>query len=210
MTQWSKLTLRNLGVCFRDETVSFCKSYLGRTADLIQSLEALEPQILKAAKSLEAALRDGRKIIFCGNGGSAADAQHLAAELMGRFMFDREPMAALSLTVDTSALTAIANDYGYDQVFARQLRGIANEGDVLFAMSTSGNSTNVLRAFETAQQMNVRTIGLTGAEGGRMATFSDILIAVPHGQTNHIQEAHITIGHMICALVENALCLPRP
>jgi len=154
-------------------------------------------------------LTQGRKVIFCGNGGSAADAQHLAAELMGRFLFDRDPMAAVSLTVDTSALTAIGNDYGFADVFSRQLRGIGVAGDVILGMSTSGNSENVVRAFEAAHSLGITTIGLTGAGGGKMAALSDILIAVPHRQTNHIQEAHIAIGHMICAMVEDNLCSPK-
>ena len=128
---------------------------------------------------------------------------------MGRFLFDRDPMPALSLTVDTSALTSIGNDYGYENVFARQLRGIGQKGDVLVGMSTSGNSGNVLRAFETAREMGIVTIGLTGEGGGRMAPLSDILIAVPHVRTNHIQEGHTAIGHLICALVESTLCSPK-
>jgi len=184
-------------------------SYLAETIRLLESTVRLEGDILRAVEAWKAALTSGRKVIFCGNGGSAADAQHLAAELMGRFLFDRAPMAAVSLTVDTSALTAIGNDYGFDSVFSRQLRGIGVEGDVLFGMSTSGNSANVLKAFEVARDMGITTIGLTGEGGGRMAEACDILIAVPHRQTNHIQEAHIAIGHMICAMVEDNLCSPK-
>lgn len=157
-----------------------------------------------------ASLSVGGKVIFCGNGGSAADAQHLAAELMGRFLIDREPMAAISLTVDTSALTAIGNDYGYDKVFSRQLRGLARPDDVLVGLSTSGNSENIVSAFEAARNMGVKTIGLTGRGGGRMASLSDLLIAVDDDRTSHIQEAHIVIGHMLCAFVEDALCFVRP
>lgn len=156
------------------------------------------------------ALSNGGRVFFCGNGGSAADAQHLAAELMGRFLINREPMAAVSLTVDTSALTAIGNDYGYDKVFSRQLRGLARPGDVLVGLSTSGNSANVVGALEAARGMGVKTIGLTGRGGGRMASLSDVLIAVDHDRTNHIQEAHIVIGHMICAFVEAKLCSAKP
>ena len=187
----------------------FVGSYLAETIRLLESTAQLESDILLAVEAWKAALTSGRKVIFCGNGGSAADAQHLAAELMGRFLFDRAPMAAVSLTVDTSALTAIGNDYGFDNVFARQLRGIGRKGDVLFGMSTSGNSVNVVKAFDVARDMNITTIGLTGEGGGQMAATSDILIAVPHRQTNHIQEAHIAIGHMICAMVEDNLCSPR-
>jgi D-sedoheptulose 7-phosphate isomerase len=187
----------------------FVGSYLAETIALLQATGQLEADILRAAEAWKAALTQGRKVIFCGNGGSAADAQHLAAELMGRFLFDRDPMAAVSLTVDTSALTAIGNDYGFADVFSRQLRGIGVAGDVILGMSTSGNSENVVRAFEAAHSMGITTIGLTGAGGGKMAALSDILIAVPHRKTNHIQEAHIAIGHMICAMVEDNLCSPK-
>lgn len=184
-------------------------AYLKETVALLEATTALEPEILRTVEAWKSAITNGKKVIFCGNGGSAADAQHLAAELMGRFLFDRAPMAALSLTVDTSALTAIGNDYGYANVFSRQLRGIGQSGDVIFGMSTSGNSENIVKAFEVAHEMGITTIGLTGAGGGKMAALSDILIAVPHGKTNHIQEAHIAIGHMICAMVENNLCSPK-
>jgi len=184
-------------------------AYFAETAALMERLAALGGMVEQAADTWMMALRNGGKVIFCGNGGSAADAQHLAAELMGRFQFDRAPMAALALTVDTSALTAIGNDYGFDHVFARQLRGIGRPGDVLVGLSTSGNSANVVKAFEAARQMGITTIGLTGESGGRMSALSDILIAVPHRQTCHIQEAHITLGHLICSLVETTLCSPR-
>jgi D-sedoheptulose 7-phosphate isomerase len=187
----------------------FVGSYLAETIALLQATGQLEADILRAVEAWKAALTQGRKVIFCGNGGSAADAQHLAAELMGRFLFDRDPMAAVSLTVDTSALTAIGNDYGFADVFSRQLRGIGVAGDVILGMSTSGNSENVVRAFEAAHSLGITTIGLTGAGGGKMAALSDILLAVPHRQTNHIQEAHIAIGHMICAMVEDNLCSPK-
>ncbi|MFC0283888.1 SIS domain-containing protein [Camelimonas abortus] len=188
---------------------AFIREYFAETQRLMGLLDALAPEISRAAEAWMTALRNGNKVIFCGNGGSAADAQHLAAELMGRFLFDREPMAALSLTVDTSALTAIGNDYGYDDVFARQLRGVGRAGDVLFGMSTSGNSANVVKAFACAREMGVYAIGLTGASGGRMEAVADLMIRVPHERTNHIQEAHIAIGHLICAIVENTLCSPR-
>lgn len=184
-------------------------AYLDETVKLFNDVKALSPQINVAARMCIGALEAGNKVIFCGNGGSAADAQHLAAELMGRFLVDRRPLPALSLTVDTSALTAISNDYGYDKVFSRQLRGIARPGDVLLGMSTSGNSGNVLDAFAVAAELGVKTIGLTGYGGGKMAEASDLLIAVPHASTNHIQEAHIAIGHLICAITEAALCSPK-
>ena len=151
------------------------------------------------------ALRSGNTIMFCGNGGSAADAQHLAAELIGRYKLDRAPLPALALTVDTSALTAIANDYSFDDIFARQVRGIGRANDVLIAISTSGTSPNVLRAIEAAREKGITTIGLTGQSGGRMRQLCDICVSVPSDQTNHIQEMHIAIGHMICGVVEQRL-----
>ncbi|ADO41955.1 D-sedoheptulose-7-phosphate isomerase [Ketogulonicigenium vulgare] len=190
--------------------VNFVSDYLDATIQVLQDTKALNEQILSAVDIWKSALKNGRKVIFCGNGGSAADAQHLAAELMGRFLFDRAPMPALSLTVDTSALTAIGNDYGYENVFARQLRGIGVAGDVIVGLSTSGNSVNVVKAFEVARELGIATIGMTGAGGGAMAPLSDLLLAVPHAQTNYIQEAHIAIGHMICAMVEVQLCSPKP
>lgn len=184
-------------------------AYLAETLAILKASTALEPEILRTVEAWKTAIQAGGKVIFCGNGGSAADAQHLAAELLGRFLFDRAPMAAVSITVDTSAMTAIGNDYGFANVFSRQLRGIGKVGDVIFGMSTSGNSDNVVKAFEVAREMGITTIGLTGIGGGKMAEVSDILIAVPHGETNHIQEAHIAIGHMICAMVEDNLCSPK-
>lgn len=186
----------------------FVGAYLAETVALLKSTHDLEQEILRAVEVWKSAIQAGGKVIFCGNGGSAADAQHLAAELMGRFLFDRAPMAAVSLTVDTSALTAIGNDYGYADVFSRQLRGIGKKGDVIVGMSTSGNSENVVKAFEVARELGITTVGLTGTGGGKMAALSDILLAVPNSRTNHIQEAHIAIGHMICAMVEDNLC-PR-
>lgn len=149
------------------------------------------------------ALAKGNKVIFCGNGGSAADSQHLAAELMGRYKIDRNPMPAMSLTVDTSALTAIGNDYGYENVFARQLKGIAKEGDVLVGISTSGNSKNIVEAFKTAKQLGVKTVAFTGEGGGLMKAEADVCLNVPSSVTNNIQEMHIASGHIICGLVEN-------
>ena len=149
------------------------------------------------------ALKQGKKVIFCGNGGSAADSQHLSAELMGRYKIDRSPMPAMSLTVDTSALTAIGNDYGYDKVFSRQLQGIGNAGDVLVGISTSGNSKNVIDAFNVAKDKGIKTVAFTGELGGKMKEIADICLNVPSNATNHIQEMHIACGHMICGIVEN-------
>jgi D-sedoheptulose 7-phosphate isomerase len=161
--------------------------------------------VVAAARMLERCLRDGGKVMFCGNGGSAADAQHLAAELMGRFLVDRAPMAAMALTVDSSAMTAIGNDYGFHEVFARQVRGVGRSGDVLVGISTSGNSANVILAFEAAKSLGIRTIAMTGGGGGRMAPLADVLINAPSLSTPRIQELHIAIGHTICELLEDAM-----
>ncbi|HEY7384058.1 MAG TPA: D-sedoheptulose 7-phosphate isomerase [Beijerinckiaceae bacterium] len=161
--------------------------------------------VVAAARVMEKCLRDGGKVMFCGNGGSAADAQHLAAELMGRFLVDRAPMASLALTVDTSAMTAIGNDYGFHEVYARQVRGLGRRGDVLVGISTSGNSPNVILAFEAARMLGIRTVAMTGGGGGRVATLADVLINAPSLSTPRIQELHIAIGHTICELLEDAL-----
>jgi D-sedoheptulose 7-phosphate isomerase len=179
---------------------------LDEVADNMRQLKVEAPAIEAAAAAIIRSLRAGGKVIFCGNGGSAADAQHLAAELMGRYLKDRAPLPALALTVDTSALTAIANDYGYVEVFARQLRGIGRRGDVLVGISTSGRSPNVVKAFETARELGISTIAFTGMPGGRLAEAADIAIRVPAGRTNSIQEMHIVVGHMLCGFVEEALC----
>lgn len=147
----------------------------------------------------------GGKVYFCGNGGSAADAQHLAAELSGRFYMDRPPLAAEALHVNASFLTAAANDFGYEAVFARMLEAVGHEGDVLLALSTSGKSPNVLAAIEKARQLRITVIGLTGADGGQMAPACDILFKVPSGDTPRIQEAHMLLGHIICEAVEKEL-----
>ena len=150
-------------------------------------------------------LNQGGKIWFAGNGGSAADAQHLAAELSGRFYLDRKSIPAEALHVNTSFMTAVANDYGYDQVFARLLEGCARKGDVLVAISTSGNSTNVLEAVKTAKAMGVGVIALTGATGGKLAGQCDVLLNVPTTDTPRIQESHILIGHILCENIEKEL-----
>ncbi len=181
------------------------RAYCLTAAKNFEALTQLESVVQAAIDAVADALRRGNKIVFCGNGGSAADAQHLAAELIGRYMIDRAPLAALALTVDTSALTAIANDYSFDEVFARQLRGLGQDGDVLVAISTSGNSKNVLRAIEAAREKGIKTIGLTGQSGGLMRQLCDICICVPSDRTNHIQEMHIAVGHVICGEVERKM-----
>ncbi len=151
------------------------------------------------------ALKNGCKVMFCGNGGSAADSQHLAAEFVGRYKMERPALNSVALTVDTSILTAIGNDYGYDDVFRRQVEGIGKAGDVLIGLSTSGNSLNVLKAFQQAAVMGITTVAFTGSGGGKMKEQADLCLAVPAGVTNHIQEQHITCGHLICELVEKAI-----
>lgn len=184
--------------------------YCARVSKNFEALSLLSEQITSAAERVIDAVRGGKKILFCGNGGSAADSQHLAAELMGRYRLDRRPLAALALTVDTSALTAIANDYSYDDVFARQLLGIGVAGDVLVALSTSGNSVNVIRAIAAAKKRGLTVIGLTGEAGGEMKDLCDLCIRVPSTETNHIQEMHIAVGHMICGIVEMVVCSSKP
>lgn len=148
------------------------------------------------------AFRNGNKILFCGNGGSAADAQHLAAEFSGRFYIDRDALPAEALHVNTSYITAVANDYSYDVVYSRMIKGIGNKGDVLVGLSTSGNSINIIKAFEVAKARGMTTIGFTGATGGKMKELSDLLLNVPSTDTPRIQESHILLGHIICQLVE--------
>lgn len=150
-------------------------------------------------------LSTGNKIVFCGNGGSAADSQHLSAELVGKLNFNRPPLAALSLAVDTSAITAIGNDYGFEFIFSRQLEALGKKGDVLICMSTSGNSLNVIRAIEQAKKMGIITIGKTGKNGGKMAKLCDILYKAPSLNTQKIQECHIAIGHEYCGIIEERL-----
>jgi len=147
-------------------------------------------------------LHSGGRIWFCGNGGSAADAQHLAAELSGRFYIDRAPLAAEALHCNTSFLTAVANDFGYDEIYARALRASGRKGDVLVAISTSGNSANIVKACEAAQEMGISIVALTGASGGLLANLADICLAVPSTNTPRIQECHILLGHIICEAVE--------
>ena len=164
--------------------------------------EALIAAIEATANLCIARLRSGSKILFCGNGGSAADAQHLVGELVSRFRYDRPGLAALALTTDTSVLTAIGNDYGFEHAFARQVEAIGMSGDVLVAISTSGRSPNVLAALDAARARNVATIAMTGRSGGDMDGRADIVIRAPSGETPRIQEIHIAAGHAICEMIE--------
>ncbi len=167
--------------------------------------EVLLSAIEAASRAIITAFRNGGKALFCGNGGSAADAQHLAAELSGRFYYDREPLEAEALHVNTSYLTAVGNDYGYDLVYSRILRASGKKGDVLIGLSTSGNSKNVIEAQKVAKEKGMYVISFTGATGGKMKELSDCLINVPSELTPRIQEAHIMIGHIICQIVEEEL-----
>ena len=163
-------------------------------------LDTLQQVSLEMVKTLKL----GGRIYFCGNGGSAADAQHLAAEFSGRFYIDRQALPAEALHCNTSYLTAVANDYSYDVVYARLVQGIANEGDFVVGLSTSGNSANIVKAFEVARDKKVNTVGFTGKEGGKMRSLSDYLLNVPSTETPRIQESHIMLGHIICQLVEES------
>lgn len=161
--------------------------------------------IEQIADACVSSLRAGGKIFFCGNGGSAADSQHLAAELVGKLNFDRPPLAAIALTTDTSALTAIGNDYGFEHVFSRQIEALGKAGDVLIAMSTSGNSPNIIKAIETAKKYNITIIGKTGKTGGKMVGMCDLLLQADTDNTQEIQEYHIKAGHQYCGLIEEVM-----
>ncbi|HBR16500.1 MAG TPA: D-sedoheptulose 7-phosphate isomerase [Deltaproteobacteria bacterium] len=163
------------------------------------------PLIMQTAEVIADAFKAGNKLLLCGNGGSAADAQHLAAEFVNRFMIERPPLPAVALSTDTSILTSIGNDYSFDQIFLKQIKAIGKEGDVLLAISTSGESKNVIMAVKTARDMGIKTIGLTGKSGGKMAKMVDILLNVDANITARVQEVHITIGHIICELIDHIL-----
>ena len=178
------------------------KDYLRAVSSNFKNLEVEADRIEEAAKIIIKALENKNKVIFCGNGGSAADSQHLSAELMGRYKIDRDPLSSIAITVDTSALTAIGNDYGYEKVFERQIRGIGKKGDVLIAISTSGKSCNVIEAIKVAKKMGISVISFTGKNDSVMNDLSDITIKAQSNETNHIQEMHIAIGQLICGLVE--------
>jgi len=173
--------------------------------EVARELSRLATNVSHAVDMICSSLSAGGQLMIAGNGGSAADAQHIAAELTGRFKRERQPLRALALHGNTSALTAIGNDYGYDLVFARELTAHARPGDVFLAISTSGNSPNILRAIDAARKCNVRVIGLTGQSGGRMIAVCDLCLCAPSKSTPRIQEMHITIGHTICELLEEML-----
>jgi D-sedoheptulose 7-phosphate isomerase len=170
--------------------------------NVAKKLKNLLPQIEKAGSLCVNSLKNGGKIIFCGNGGSAADSQHIATELIGRFKKDRNPLSAISLTTDTSALTSIGNDYGFDYIFSRQLEAIGKKEDILIAISTSGNSINVINSIKSAKKIGEKVIILTGKDGGIIKNFGDVNIIIPSNNIPRIQEMHILIGHMICDYIE--------
>jgi len=184
---------------------SIRQQFLESAALKQEAARSLAEPVAAAAEMVLAALRDGHKVLLCGNGGSAADAQHIAAELVGRYTRERPGYPAIALTTDTSNLTAIGNDYGFDRIFARQVEALGQAGDVLIAISTSGNSPNVLRAVERARELGVMTLGLAGRDGGALVAATDLCLIAPHQVTARIQELHITIGHILCDLVEAAL-----
>ncbi|MDR1402234.1 MAG: D-sedoheptulose 7-phosphate isomerase [Tannerellaceae bacterium] len=184
------------------------KQRLTQHQDTIQRIladEGLQDTILKAVNAIVDCFNTGGKVFFCGNGGSAADAQHLAAEFSGRFYIDRAVLPSEALHCNTSYLTAVGNDYSFDIIYARLISGIGKEGDILVGLSTSGNSTNIVKAFEVCKEKGIITIGFTGETGGKMKTVSDYLIHIPSTDTPRIQEAHITIGHIVCEFVETAI-----
>lgn len=180
---------------------------LQQHVELFKRIDSLAPDVDTSVEIIVSSLRDSKKLMICGNGGSAADSQHISAEFTGRFIKDRPPIAALALSTDTSALTCIANDYSFSFVFARQLMALGQSGDCLIGISTSGNSENVIQAVMAAKKMGIKSIGLLGRDGGKLKELCDCSIVVPSNVTARIQEAHILIGHSICGAVEIALGL---
>ena len=169
-----------------------------------KTIEVMSPSIEEACQLMVNTLKSGNKILLIGNGGSAADAQHIAAELTGRYKSERRGLPAIALTTDTSALTAISNDYGYARVFDRQVEALANKGDLLIGISTSGNSDNILSALSTAKELGCKTLGMSGKDGGAMNSICDLNLIVPSDDTPRIQEMHILIGHILCQAVDDA------
>ena len=181
--------------------------------ELLSHLETIQKVVVFMQDKLESAsklavetLKNGNKILLCGNGGSAADAQHIAAELVGRYKNDRRALPAIALTTDTSILTSIGNDYGYDRVFDRQIEALAHKGDLIIAISTSGNSKNILNALKVGRELGCKTLGFSGYDGGAMNEVCDINLVVPSDDTPRIQEAHILFGHIICQVIDSLLC----
>jgi len=192
-----------------EKITSIIQASIDTKQKLLQD-EQLLVVIEKVVDVIVSAFKNGKRVYFCGNGGSAADAQHLAAEFSGRFYIDRKALPAEALHCNTSYLTAVANDYGYDVIYSRMIGGIGQEGDILVGLSTSGNSANIVKAFETAKEKKMITVSLTGITGGMMKSFSDHLINIPSTDTPRIQESHIMVGHIICQLVEEKYFTPNP
>ena len=188
----------------RDQIVSIIKASIDTKQQVLEN-ELLLQTINSCIHKIVMAFKNGNKVLFCGNGGSAADAQHLAAEFSGRFYTDRKALPAEALHCNTSYLTAVANDYSFDVIYSRLIEGIGQHGDILIGLSTSGNSKNIVQAFETAKEKGMVTIGFTGTSGGQLKSLSDYLINVPSADTPRIQETHILIGHIICQLVEEKI-----
>ena len=188
----------------RDQIISIIKSSIDTKQQVLEN-ELLLQTINSCIHKIVIAFKNGNKVLFCGNGGSAADAQHLAAEFSGRFYIDRKALPAEALHCNTSYLTAVANDYSFDVIYSRLIDGIGQHGDILIGLSTSGNSKNIIKAFETAKEKGMVTIGFTGMSGGQLKSVSDYLINVPSADTPRIQETHILIGHIICQLVEEKM-----
>lgn len=170
---------------------------------LIARLDPLVPAIQSIGECMRTCLQNGGKILLMGNGGSAADCQHIAAEIVGRYKRERKGLPAIALTTDSSILTSVGNDYGFEHIFARQIEALCSEGDVVIGISTSGNSANVVAGIETARGLGAHTVGLTGTGGGRLADLCDAILAMPSGDTPRVQEAHILIGHILCDLIES-------
>ena len=181
------------------------KEFLAHQETIAKVIETMQEPLLEASKLAVETLRAGNKILLCGNGGSAADAQHIAAELTGRYKSERRGLPGIALTTDTSALTAIGNDYGYDRVFDRQVEALANKGDLIIGISTSGNSKNIVSALKLGRELGCKTLGLSGRDGGAMNEVCDVNLIVPSSDTPRIQEMHILFGHTICQIVDNEL-----
>jgi len=189
---------------FKEESMEkYIENAISESIELHGRLSSLIPVIKEAALASVRSIKTGGKVMFAGNGGSAADAQHLCAELVNRFLRERRPLAGLALTTDTSNITSIANDYSFDEIFSKQVEALGKPGDVFFGISTSGNSPNIIKAINICRELDIHTIGLTGEGGGKMKDMCDTLIAVPSKMTPRIQEVHILVGHILCGLIED-------
>ena len=188
------------------KTTKIYEKAIAEHLKVIESMAGLQPVFEKIANAMSRAILGGHKILWCGNGGSAADSQHLAAELIGRFKCERQGLPSIAMTTDTSILTAIGNDYGYERVFQRQVEALCTKGDVVVGISTSGNSRNVCAALETARQLGAFAVAFTGEGGGTMAGLADEVFRAPSKDTARIQEAHILFGHMLCDWIEQSVC----